>query len=68
MMGRQRWDQRRLFYEFRLENRIPENRLLQRMNVSWRWRSPICTKGSNVHAKRPGERTAAAVRSIEADL
>jgi transposase len=33
MMGRQRRDQGRLFYEFRLEDRIPENHLLQRMNV-----------------------------------
>jgi transposase len=33
MMGRQRGDQGRLFYEFRLEDRIPENHLLRRMNV-----------------------------------
>jgi hypothetical protein len=33
MMGRQRRDQGRLFYEFRLEERIPENHLLRRMNV-----------------------------------
>jgi transposase len=33
MMGRQRRDQCRLFYEFRLEDRIPENHLLLRMNV-----------------------------------
>jgi CheY-like chemotaxis protein len=33
MKGRQRRDQGRLFYEFRLENRIPENHLLRRMNV-----------------------------------
>jgi transposase len=33
MMGRQRRDQARLFYEFRLEDRIPENHLLRRMNV-----------------------------------
>src|SRR2546421_12737986 len=32
MMGRQRRDQGRLFYEFRLEDRIPENHLLRRMN------------------------------------
>ena len=32
-MGRQRRDQGRLFYEFRLEDRIPENRLLRRINV-----------------------------------
>src|SRR5262245_31916623 len=32
-MGRQRRDQGRLFYEFRLEDRIPENHLLRRMNV-----------------------------------
>ena len=33
MMGRQRRDQGLLFYEFRLEDRIPENHLLRRMNV-----------------------------------
>jgi transposase len=33
MMGRQRRDQGRLFYEFRLESRIPENHLLRRINV-----------------------------------
>jgi transposase len=33
MMGRQRRDQGRLFYEFRLEGRIPENHLLRRINV-----------------------------------
>jgi transposase len=32
-MGRQRRDQGRLFYEFRLEDRIPENHLLRGMNV-----------------------------------
>jgi hypothetical protein len=33
MMGRQRRDQGRLFYEFRLEDRIPDNHLLRRINV-----------------------------------
>jgi hypothetical protein len=33
MMGRQRRDQGRLLYEFRLEDRIPEGDLLRRMNV-----------------------------------
>jgi transposase len=33
MMGRQQRDQGRLFYEFRLEDRIPENHLLRRINV-----------------------------------
>jgi transposase len=33
MMGRQRRDQGRLFSEFRLEDRIPENHLLRRINV-----------------------------------
>src|SRR6188474_1659623 len=33
MMGRQRRDQVRLFYEFRLEDRIPESHLLRRINV-----------------------------------
>ena len=33
MMGRQRRDQGRLFYEFRLEDRVPEDHLLRRINV-----------------------------------
>jgi transposase len=33
MMGRRRRNQGRLFYELRLEDRIPENHLLRRMNV-----------------------------------
>jgi transposase len=33
MMGRQRRDQGRLFYEFRLDERIPQNHLLHRINV-----------------------------------
>jgi transposase len=33
MMGRRKRDQGKLFYEFRLEDRIPENHLLRRMNV-----------------------------------
>ena len=33
MMGRQRRDQGRLFYEFQLEDRIPKNHLVRRMNV-----------------------------------
>jgi transposase len=33
MMGRQQRDQGRLFYEFRLEDRIPAYHLLRRMNV-----------------------------------
>ena len=33
MMGRQRRDQGKLFYEFRLQDRIPENHLLRRINV-----------------------------------
>lgn len=33
MMGRRRRDQGKLFYEFRLEDRIPEDHLLRRMNV-----------------------------------
>ena len=33
MMGRQRRDQRRLFYEFRLDDRIPKNHLLRRIDV-----------------------------------
>ena len=33
MMGRQQRDQGKLFYEFHLEDRIPKNHLLRRMNV-----------------------------------
>ena len=33
MMRRQSGDQSRLFYEFRLEDRIPKNHLLRRINV-----------------------------------
>jgi len=33
MMGRSRRDQGKLFYEFRLEDRIPDDHLLRRMNV-----------------------------------
>jgi transposase len=33
MMGRRRREQGRLFYEFRLEDRIPENHLLRRIDV-----------------------------------
>jgi transposase len=33
MMGRRRGDQRRLFYEFRLDDRIPKNHLLRRIDV-----------------------------------
>ena len=33
MIGRRKRDQGKLFYEFRLEDRIPETHLLRRMNV-----------------------------------
>jgi hypothetical protein len=33
MMGRRRRDQGKLFYEFRLEVRLPEDHLLRRMSV-----------------------------------
>ena len=33
MMGRRRGDQRRLFYEFHLDDRIPKNHLLRRIDV-----------------------------------
>ena len=33
MTGRQTGDQARLFYEFRLEDRIPKDHLLRRINV-----------------------------------
>lgn len=54
MMGRQRRDQGQLFYEFRLEDRIPENHLLRRMNV-FDCRAPKTIPGciSRSTAKRP---------------
>ena len=33
MMGRRRRDQAKLFYEFRLDDRIPQNHLLRRIEV-----------------------------------
>jgi len=33
MMGRQRRDQGKLFYKFRLDDRIPKNHLLRRIDV-----------------------------------
>ena len=33
MMGRRRRDQAKLFYEFRLDDRIPQNHLLHRIDV-----------------------------------
>ncbi len=33
MMGRQRRDQAKLFYEFRLDDRIPQHHLLRRIDV-----------------------------------
>ena len=33
MMGRQRRDQGKLFYEFRLDDRIPKNHLLRRIDT-----------------------------------
>ncbi len=33
MMGRQKRDQAKLFYEFRLDDRIPKNHLLRRIDV-----------------------------------
>ena len=33
MMGRQSGDQASLFYEFRLEDRVPKDHLLRRINV-----------------------------------
>ncbi len=33
MMGRQSGDQASLFYEFRLDERVPKNHLLRRINV-----------------------------------
>ena len=33
MMGRRRRDQGKLFYEFRLDDRIPQNHLLRRIDV-----------------------------------
>jgi hypothetical protein len=34
MMGRQTADQGALFYEFRLEDRVPEGHLLRRINAA----------------------------------
>ena len=47
MMGRRKRDQGKLFYEFRLEDRILENDLLRRMNVFVAGRSPISIKSWN---------------------
>ena len=33
MMGRQSGDQTSFFYEFRLDDRVPKNHLLRRINV-----------------------------------
>ena len=33
MMGRRSCDQASLFYEFRLDDRVPKNHLLRRINV-----------------------------------
>ena len=33
MMGRQSGDQASFFYEFRLDDRVPKNHLLRRINV-----------------------------------
>jgi transposase len=33
MMGWREWNQGKLFYEFNLEDRVPKNHLLRRMNV-----------------------------------
>ena len=33
MMGRQKRDQGKLFYEFRLDDRIPQNHLLRRIDM-----------------------------------
>jgi hypothetical protein len=33
MMGRQRRDHGKLFYEFRLDDRVPKNHLLRRIDV-----------------------------------
>jgi hypothetical protein len=45
MMGRRNRDQDKLFYEFRLDDRIPESHLLRRMNVFVTLsRSVTCTR------------------------
>jgi hypothetical protein len=43
MMGRQDRDQRQLFYEFSLDEMIPADHLLRRINVSRQPFWPICT-------------------------
>ena len=56
MMGRQRRDQGRLFYEFRLEDRIPENHLLRRMNVFVTVAASVLeANASRYHGKAPDE-------------
>ena len=59
MMGWQRRDQGRLFYEFRLEDRIPENHLLRRINVFATVVLPTSTRSSS-----PITATSAVLRSI----
>jgi hypothetical protein len=59
MMGRSRRDQGKLFYEFRLEERIPDDHLLRRMIVFSRGCSLICTRSSN-----PTTATLGALQSI----
>jgi hypothetical protein len=59
MMGRQRRDQGRLFYEFRLEGRIPENHLLRRINVF------VTVALADLHKElAPTTATSGALRSI----
>jgi hypothetical protein len=44
MMGRRNVDQASLFYEFRLEERIPKNHLLRRINIFVTGVLPMCTR------------------------
>jgi hypothetical protein len=46
MMGRQGGDQASLFYEFRLDDRVPKNHLLRRIDVFVTRRSPMCMSSS----------------------
>jgi len=50
MMGRQRSDQAQLFYEFCLEDRVPDNHLLRRIN---RFMAAALAEGSCA-GMRPG--------------
>jgi hypothetical protein len=59
MMGRQRRDHGKLFYEFRLEDRIPENHLLRRIR---RYGRQACLNAFLARQVPPGESYARVLR------